>query len=104
MTRTIGIGVIGMGWMGQVHSRAYRQVVDRFHDDGLRPRLVICADEVEARAQKAQAMFGFEAYTTDWREVIAHPEVEVVNITAPNFMHLEMIKSATAAKKHVFCE
>ena len=104
MTRTIGIGVIGMGWMGQVHSRSYRQMVDRFHDDGIRPRLVICADDVEARAQKAQAMFGFEQYTTDWREVITYPEVEVVNITAPNFMHVEMIKAATAAKKHVFCE
>ncbi len=104
MTRTIGIGVIGMGWMGQVHSRSYRQMVDRFHDDGIRPRLVICADEVEARAQKAQAMFGFEQHTTDWREVVTHPEVEVVNITAPNFMHVEMIKAATATKKHVFCE
>lgn len=104
MERTIGIGVIGMGWMGQVHSRSYRQMVDRFHDDGIRPRLVICADEVEARAQKAQSMFGFEQITTDWRAVIAHPEVEVVNITAPNSMHVEMIRAAAEAKKHIFCE
>lgn len=104
MTRTIGIGVIGMGWMGQVHSRSYRQMVDRFHDDDIRPRLVICGDEVEARALKAQAMFGFEQFTTDWRAVIAHPEVEVVNITAPNFMHVEMIRAAAEAGKHIFCE
>ena len=104
MTRTINIGIIGMGWMGQVHSRAYRQMVDRFHQSGIRPRLVICADEVEVRAQQAQAMFDFETYTTDWRAVANHPEVEVVNITAPNFMHLEMIQAVTAAKKHVFCE
>lgn len=31
MTCTIGIGVIGVGWMGQVHSRYYRQMVDRFY-------------------------------------------------------------------------
>ena len=42
MTRTIGVGVIGMGWMGQVHSRAYNQLRDRFHDSGIVPRLVIC--------------------------------------------------------------
>ena len=30
MTQTIGIGVIGMGWMGTVHSRSYRQITDRF--------------------------------------------------------------------------
>ena len=30
MSRAIGVGVIGMGWMGEVHSRSYRQVVERF--------------------------------------------------------------------------
>ena len=32
MTRTMGIGVIGMGWMGDVHSCSYRAIPDRFHD------------------------------------------------------------------------
>ncbi|HIM55398.1 MAG TPA: gfo/Idh/MocA family oxidoreductase, partial [Candidatus Latescibacteria bacterium] len=40
--RTIGIGVVGMGWMGTVHSRAYRMVPDRFRSE-IRPRVVICA-------------------------------------------------------------
>ena len=47
MTRTIGIGVIGMGWMGEAHSRAYRAIPDRFPQAGIRPRLVVCADPVE---------------------------------------------------------
>ena len=51
MTRTIGIAVIGMGWMGQVHSRAYRLIPDRFRDSGIVPRLVVCADNVAARAR-----------------------------------------------------
>jgi predicted dehydrogenase len=49
-------------------------------------------------------MFGFEAYTTDWRAVLAHPAVQAVNITAPNNLHLEMIRAAAAAGKHIFCE
>ncbi|MCS6846068.1 MAG: Gfo/Idh/MocA family oxidoreductase [Caldilineales bacterium] len=104
MTRTIGIGIIGMGWMGEVHSRAYRAIPDRFHNSGLRPRLVICADPVVARAQAAQERFGFEHYTTDWREVLADPDVEAVNITAPNGMHLELVRAAAAAGKHILCE
>ena len=67
MTRTIGIGVIGMGWMGEVHSRSYRAIPDRFHESGIIPRLLVCADSVAARAQAAQQRFGFERYTTDWR-------------------------------------
>ena len=90
MERTIGIGVIGMGWMGEAHSRAYDQLRDRFFDAPFRPRLVICADAVEERAQQGQARFGFARSTTDWREVVADPEVEVVDVTAPNGMHLEI--------------
>ena len=97
MTQTIGVGVIGMGWMGAVHSRTYRQIPNRFQDSGIQPRLVICADDVEARAHEAQELLGFERYTTDWKQVIADPEVEVVNITAPNNMHLEIVRAAAGA-------
>jgi predicted dehydrogenase len=104
MTRTIGVGVIGMGWMGEVHSRSYRAIQDRFADGDVRARLVICSDNIEARAKAAQERFGFEASTADWREVIAHPDVEAVNITAPNGLHLEMVRAVVAAGKHVLCE
>ena len=104
MTRTIGIGTIGMGWMGDTHSRAYRTIPDRFHDSGIRPRLVVCADAVEARARNAQERFGYERCTTDWRDVMADPAVEAVDITAPNGMHLELVRAAAEAGKHIICE
>lgn len=104
MPHTFGIGVIGMGWMGHAHSQAYRAANTRYADRGIRARLVICADEVEARAQTAQETLGFEEYTTNWQEVIHHPEVQIVNITAPNFMHLEMATAAAKAGKDIFCE
>lgn len=104
MTRTIGIGIIGMGWMGEVHSRAYRAIPDRFPESEFQPRLVVCAEAVEARAQAAQKRFGFERYVTDWREVIADPEVEAVDVTAPNGMHLEINRAAAQAGKHILCE
>ena len=104
MTRVMGVGVIGMGWMGLVHGRSYRMIADRFHESGIRARLVICADDVEARAREAQDRLGFEECTTDWKQVVAHPQVEVVNVATPNHMHLEMVRMATRARKHVFCE
>ncbi len=104
MAREIGIGVIGMGWMGTVHSRSYRMLNDRFHDSGVQAKLVVCADDVAHRAEEARRTLGFAESTTDWREVVEHPEVEVVNIAAPNFLHREMVEAATAAGKHVFCE
>jgi len=93
-----------MGWMGLVHARSYRAIADRFHDSGLRARLVVCGDDVAARAEEAKARLGFETCTTDWKQVIAHPDVDVVSVTCPNHLHLEVIRRATAAGKHVFCE
>jgi predicted dehydrogenase len=104
MVQCIGVGVIGMGWMGQVHSRSYRMIADRFHSDGMRARLVICADDVEARAREAQERFGFERCTTDWKQVVSHPEVQAVNVASPNHLHLEMVRAAAAKGKHIFCE
>ncbi len=102
--KTIHIGIIGMGWMGVVHSRSYLALRDKFWDSGLRPRLVICADNVGSRLEEARARFGFEMVSTDWRDVVNHPEVEVVNVTSPNFLHREMTLAAIAAGKHVLCE
>jgi predicted dehydrogenase len=104
MTHTIGIGVIGMGWMGEAHSRSYRAIPDRFAASGIQPRLVACADSVAARAEAAQRRFGFERSTTDWGALIADPAVQVVDIAAPNGLHLEIIRAAARAGKPILCE
>ncbi len=104
MSQTIGIGIIGMGWMGNVHARCYGQVNDRFPDLSLKPRLVICADEVEARAREGKERFGFERSTAEWQQVVADPEVEALDITTPNNLHLEIVRAAAAAGKHIYCE
>ena len=100
----LGIGVIGMGWMGHVHSRAYSLVPQRFPDSNLLPQLIICSDNVAERATKAKRLLGFESATTDWRDVIAHPDVRIVSIATPNQLHVEIVAAAAAAGKHIFCE
>lgn len=104
MTTTIGIGLIGFGWMGQAHTRSYRNIPVYFPEEGIRPRLVAMCDTVPARVELATSTFGFAEGTDDWRRVIAHPEVEVVDITAPNALHQELAEAAAAEGKHVFCE
>jgi predicted dehydrogenase len=104
MTRQIGVGVIGMGWMGETHSRSYKQVLERFRGIEFEPRLVVCSDNIESRARDACRRLGFERFAVDWREVVQDPEVEVVNITAPNGLHLEIVRAAAQAGKHILCE
>jgi predicted dehydrogenase len=104
MRRTIGIGVIGMGWMGEAHSRSYRLVGDRFHDRGIDARLVACADPDMGRAEAGRERFGFERATADWREVVTDPAIEAISVTAPNDAHLAVIRAAIKAGRHVLCE
>ena len=103
-TQTIGIGIIGMGWMGAAHARAYAAIPLRYADLPARARLVLCSDEAPAHAAAAQAQFGFERAETDWRRVLEHPQVDAVSITAPTHCHLEMLEAAAAAGKHIYCE
>ena len=94
MTQTIGIGVVGFGWMGLAHSRSYRRIPMHFPEADLMPHLVIVADNVPERAELAQQNFGFDTATEDWRAVVDHPDVDVVTIGAPNKLHREIAIAA----------
>ena len=104
VSRTIGIGVVGFGWMGQAHSRAYRNIPMYFPETGLEPRLVAIADTVPERVDLAKNNFGFEAGTDNWRELLERDDIDVIDITAPNAMHEELAVAAAEAGKHIFCE
>jgi predicted dehydrogenase len=104
MNPTIGIGVIGFGWMGQAHSRSFLRIRTLFPERPFEPTLVSCADNVPARREEATRGFGFAEATADWRAVIEHPDVEVVVVAAPNMLHEELCVAAAEAGKHVFCE
>jgi predicted dehydrogenase len=102
--RQVGIGLIGSGFMGKGHAVAYRLVPSLFDDLAATPRLRLLADVDGDTARRAARELGFEASTGDWRELVAHPEIDVVDITAPNHLHAEMALAALAAGKHVYCE
>ncbi len=101
---TIGIGVVGFGWMGQAHSRSYRNISVYFPDAGLTPRLVAVADPVADRRTLATGNFGFATAAADWRDVVERDDVDVIDITAPTALHREIAEAAAAAGKHIFCE
>ncbi len=103
-TRTVGVGLISVGWMGQLHARAYRDVPIVYPGLGVTPKLVIAADTAASRVDFAKNVLGFAEGTTDYREVLAHPDVDVVSICAPNFLHAEIGIAAAKAGKHFWIE
>ncbi|MFJ4535163.1 Gfo/Idh/MocA family protein [Streptomyces tibetensis] len=104
MVDTLGVAVIGFGWMGRVHTQAYARVRHHYPQLPLVPELVTVAEEVPGRAEEASAQFGFASTTRDWREVAADPRVRAVSITAPNFLHREIGVAMAEAGKHIWIE
>ena len=53
MKQRIGIAVLGLGWMGQAHSRAALRIPSLFPDAKFKPELVVCADTEQSRRDRA---------------------------------------------------
>ncbi|MBP8532247.1 Gfo/Idh/MocA family protein [Streptomyces sp. MK37H] len=102
--REIGVGLISVGWMGKLHSRAYQALPSVYPELGIKPRLVHAADTAEDRAAYARDVLGYEKATTDYRAVLDDPDVEVVSICAPNIVHHEIGIAAAKAGKPFWIE
>nr|WP_145490658.1 MULTISPECIES: Gfo/Idh/MocA family oxidoreductase [Streptomyces] len=100
----LGVAVVGFGWMGRVHTRAYARLPHHYPRLPLRPRLIAVAEEVPGRAEEAAGQFGFATATRDWREVAADPRVRAVSVTAPNFLHRRIGVAMAEAGKPLWIE
>ncbi|MCP4317004.1 MAG: Gfo/Idh/MocA family oxidoreductase [Hyphomicrobiales bacterium] len=100
---SVGVGLIGTGYMGKCHALAWN-AVNRVFDDCPEIRLAHLADITAEQARAKAREFGFENSTDDWTEVVGDPDVDVVSVTTPNSFHAEMAIAALEAGKHVWCE
>lgn len=101
--KEIRIGLIGTGYIGKAHAIAYAQAPTVFNLRGKLVREMIAEVTPELAAERAQA-FGFNRSTADWRELVADPAINVVDICAPNYLHKEMALEAIRYGKHVYSE
>ena len=99
-----GIGLVSVGWMGKLHSRAYQAIPLVYPDLGIRPRFVHAADTAADRARYARDVLGYGRASTDYRDVLADPDVDVVSICAPNMLHREIGIAAARAGKPFWIE
>lgn len=101
--KKLNIGMIGYKFMGKTHSNAWRQA-PHFFDLPAEPVLhTVCGRDAKA-VKKAAARLGWSHTATDWREVVANPEIDVVDVTTANDTHAEISIAALRAGKAVLCE
>lgn len=97
--------MLGCGFMGRTHSNAYSQV-NHFFNTAYQPVLKACygREEDMAALKKFQEYWGYESIETDWKKLINRPDIDIVDIVAPNFLHKDMVLEAAKAGKKIVCE
>ena len=99
------VGIVGLGWMGQVHARAFSRLRQHYLDLPVDPVLVAVADNAaDGRLAAAVAAYGFRDVHVDWRDLVARPDLDVVSVTGPNFIHRDVGVAVAQAGKHLWIE
>jgi predicted dehydrogenase len=102
--KTIGVGLISVGWMGNLHTRAYQALSHIYPELEVECKLITAADTAPDRAKYAHDVLGYREFTTDYHDVLRHSDVDVVSICSPNFLHMEMGIAAAEAGKAFWIE
>jgi predicted dehydrogenase len=95
--------MIGYAFMGALHSQAWR-TLDHVYDLGVETEMRAICGRNEAAVTAAAAKFGWSSVETDWRQIIARDDIDIVDICTPGSSHEEIAVAALAAGKHVLCE
>jgi predicted dehydrogenase len=96
--------MLGYAFMGKAHSNAFRKIGYMTWPPPLRPRLVAVAGRNEEAVAEAARRYGFERWTASWEELVADPEVGLLDNLGPNAVHAAPTVAAAEAGKHVICE
>ncbi|MCE5267403.1 MAG: Gfo/Idh/MocA family oxidoreductase [Planctomycetaceae bacterium] len=100
---TINVALIGQGFMGRSHSNAWGQVA-KFFKPPITPVMHTVFGQPEEKPQAFAANWGWKNASTDWEQLVRSPEIGLVDIVTPNYMHAPVARAAIAAGKPVACE
>jgi predicted dehydrogenase len=101
--KKLNVAIIGAKFMGKAHSSSWSRV-HRFFDVPFEPVLKVACGLPEDSLRSFADRWGWEAISMDWRETVNRPDIDIVDIAAPTFLHHDIAIEAANAGKHLFCE
>ncbi len=93
----VKVGIIGSQFQADIHAESFRLMPDE-------AEVVAVASPSPGNAEKFAARHRIPRWFTDYRQMLAEPDIEMVTIAAPNTLHAQMTLDAANAGKHVVCE
>jgi len=96
-TGRVKVGIIGSQFEADIHAESFKIMPDE-------AEVVAVASPTPGHAEAFARRHGIPRFYTDYRQMLAEPDLEMVTIAAPNHLHCEMTLAAAAVGKHVVCE
>lgn len=96
--KTVVVGTVGAGYAARLHASGYEKV------SKINVRLKTICDLNLTLANELKESFGYETATSDYDQMLADPEIQVIDIITPPFLHCDMAIKALEAGKHVIVE
>ena len=103
MSEVCNIALLGQKFMGRAHSNAYLKAARFFNLPRVPVMHTIVGLDLIALAPFADR-WGWKSYSTTWKDVVKNPDIHLVDVSTPNYMHAEQAVAALSAGKHVACE
>ncbi len=104
MQKKLGVGIVGWGFMGKVHTYGYINLPLFYQSLPAQIHLVgVCTahrETVEAARKKG----GFQYATTSYEELLEREDIDVINCCTPNYLHKDLLVDALRAGKHIYCD
>lgn len=93
----VKVGMIGSGFEAEIHAESFRILPDE-------AEVVAVASPTPGNAERFAKRHGIPRFFTDYQQLLAEPDIEMITIAAPNYLHAQMTVDAASAGKHVVCE
>ena len=103
--KQVSVALLGAGgWMGRVHTLAYRNAPFYFSSDCGVADIRWMVDESREALDRVKPIAPEAKQSTDWRDAVNDPVVDLIDICLPDQLHYPVAMAALNAGKHVFCE
>src|SRR6476620_736324 len=104
MANSIGVGLLGAGFIGQMHSLVLGDVAKARREPIIHPELIAIAERDESRGRMMAERYGWREVLADWQSLVKRPDIDLLVNAGPNLLHSEPSIAAAQNGKHLFCE
>ncbi len=101
--KQLNVGIVGYKFMGRAHSNAWRQA-SVFFDPKAKPVLKVACGRNQESLKRFADRWGWEFTERSWKKMVHRDDVDIVDVSAPQYLHFDITMEALRAGKHVFCE